>query len=593
MGLLDHMMANLYKPPKQEKPAPVLPKHLTPAKVANMASQTTVTQGQFLKGEVLDLRANQIMVLLENGATVSARTEGTLNLSIGETARFLVAQTTEEQILLKLANKEAPAENPMIDKALTAANITKTERSISIVTELLAHKQPVNEANIRHFLSTSAKHPELPVKDLILMELHHIPVTKENVEQFVNYQDRNAKLLNQAQDMLKELTETIKNLPDGSLKQEAMQELNKLFGKDSVIPTATQTVASELTHVSDTPAAMLVAENSSNGAVTLLQANPEQQTSDAKQIADTIANGLSGQAAESSVTNPEHILPEQSSTQFSTLEDSYTKQPHFEDNFSASNMDADVTNSQNPSFSTTADAVTLPNAPQSNLPETAANASSRFLTEHVRPQTEDFMEDFLNTFLLKPEDIADGEKVQKYYDELNEKLTKLEQLSQKLAENTTEKSTTEAPKQMRQNLSFMEAVNQVFPYVQLPLKFRESPAHGELYVYEKKKALKPSDTLSALLHLELEALGTTDIFVTLSGNHVTTRFSMTDKESGDLVRTELPKLTEALAAKGYTLQSEVSVREPADEENTPTLLEQFLEEHAPGGMNRYTFDIRA
>jgi len=145
---------------------------------------------------------------------------------------------------------------------------------------------------------------------------------------------------------------------------------------------------------------------------------------------------------------------------------------------------------------------------------------------------------------------------------------------------------------MRQNLSFMEAVNTVFPYIQLPLKFRETPAHGELYVYEKKKALKPSDTLSALLHLELEALGTMDIHVTLAGSHVTTRFSLTDSDSGDFIRTELPKLTKALAAKGYTLQSEVSVREQP-EENAPTLLEQFLEEHAPGGLNRYTFDIRA
>ena len=67
---------------------------------------------------------------------------------------------------------------------------------------------------------------------------------------------------------------------------------------------------------------------------------------------------------------------------------------------------------------------------------------------------------------------------------------------------------------------------------------------------------------------------------------------MTDKESGNLIKTEMPKLTEALAAKGYTLQSEVAVREPEDE-TTPTLLEQFLEEHAPGGLNRYTFDIRA
>ena len=553
MGLLDHMMANLYKPPKQEKPAPLLPKHFTPAKAATMANQATVTQGQFLKGEVLDLRANQIMVLLENGATVSARTDGTLNLSIGQTARFFVAQTTEEQILLKLAQEETPAENPMIDKALSAANITKTERSVSIVTELLAHKQPVNEASIRHYLSTSAKYPELPVKDLILMELHHIPVTKETVEQFVNYQDRNAKLLTQTQDMLKQLTETIEKLPEGSLKQEAVQELTQLFGKVSNLSAESSNIQPESYKHPET-ADSFVSKNMVTDSSTQLQTSTElPQAGTTSSLPEQVS-----EYAASSTISPAPEAPA-------------------------------IPQVQNPADIPAA----LSGNSQAVPHQTSADTSARSLTERIRPQGETLMEDFLNSFLLSPEDIADGEKVQKYYDELNEKLTKLEQLSQKLAENTTEKNTAVAPKQMRQNLSFMEAVNQVFPYVQLPLKFREGPAHGELYVYEKKKALKPSDTLSALLHLELEALGTTDIFITLSGTHVTTRFSMTDKESGDLVRTELPKLTEALSARGYTLQSEVSVREPAEEENTPTLLEQFLEEHAPGGLNRYTFDIRA
>lgn len=511
MGLIDQMMANLYKPPKQEK-LNTIPKNLTPAKVASMMNQTSVTQGQFLRGEVLDLRANQILVLLENGASVSARTEGTLNLSIGEHAKFFVAQTTEDQILLKLAPDDTPAENPMIDKALNAANIQKTERSVSIVTELLSHQQPVSESNIRHYLSLSAKHPELPVKDLILMELHHIPVTKENVEQFANYQDRNAKLLTQAQDMLKGLAETIDKLPEGPVKQEVLQELRQMLGGENASMTEQSTTAATISTV--------------------------EPMDSAQQTGETI------------VVEPKFDAPEQ----FTSV----------------------TTNSQ---------------ADTPNLSTTPGTAHP--LTDHsLRPDTEPLIKEFLDSFLLKPEDVADPEKVQKYYDELNEKLTKLEQLSQKAAEQTAENNTADTPKQMRQNLSFMEAVNNVFPYVQLPLKFKETPAHGELYVYEKKKALKPSDSLSALLHLELEALGTTDIFVTLAGNHVTTRFSMTDKESGDLVRSELPKLTEALAAKGYILQSEVAVREP-EEENTPTLLEQFLEEHAPGGLNRYTFDIRA
>lgn len=562
MGLISQMMTNLYKPPKQEKPNTVLPKNLPPAQAARLMNQTGVTQGQFLKGQVLDLRANQILVLLENGATVSARTEGTLSLSIGETARFLVAQTTEDQILLKLAKEDTPAENPMIDKALTAANITKTERSVSIVTELLAHKQPVNESNIRHFLTLSAKYPEFPVKDLVLMELHQIPVTKENVEQFANYQDRNAKLLTQAQDMLTNLAETIEQLPEGDFKQEALQELTRLLGNGE--STAVSGGLSE------------TAQETVQG----MTQNAEGQTP-IEASAQTNGDAITGQTA--SAENA--MVPERAAgTTSGTNDVSET---------SAQNMqgaDGNAGNTANEVPDSIMNTAAKPPADDtgSSTPDTA-----RPVSEHaIRPDDELLLKDFLKSFLLEPEDVADPEKVQKYYDELNEKLTKLEQLTQKLAEHTQENNTAGAPKQMRQNLSFMESVNQVFPYVQLPLKFRETPAHGELYVYEKKKALKPSDTLSALLHLEMDALGTMDIFVTLSGTHVTTRFSMTDKESGALIQEELPQLTQALAARGYTLQSEVSVREP-EEENTPTLLEQFLEEHAPGGLDRYTFDIRA
>lgn len=530
------MMANLYKPPKQEKTNTVLPKNLTPAKAANLMNQALVSQGQLLKGQVLDLRANQILVLLENGATVSARTDGTLELSIGQNAKFFVAQTTEEQILLKLAKEDTSPENPMIDKALNAAHIQKTERSVSIVTELLAHQQPVNEAGIRHYLSLSARYPELPVKDIILMELHHIPVTKENVEQFVNYQNQNAKLFTQAQNLLQELEHTIEHIPEGPAKQEMMQKLHLILGGDNA--------SNPITHN--------VQNIGQNTAQTHIQASStlpvETMTNnDMSGVEQSDTAYLTG---ETILAEPNAVTPEQSS-------DTTAKLP--------------------------------PNAIESyTTPDTPPVPADHT----VRPDTEPLIKDFLNSFLLKPEDIADPEKIQNYYDELNEKLTKLEQVSQKLAEASSENNTLNTPKEMRQNLSFMEAVNNVFPYLQLPLKFRETPAHGELYVYEKKKALKPSDSISALLHLELEALGTTDIFVTLAGNHVTTRFSMTDKESGDFIRTELPKLTEALAAKGYTLQSEVAVREP-EEENTPTLLEQFLEEHAPGGLHRYTFDIRA
>lgn len=534
MGMISQMMANLYKPTKQEKPTVPLSKRLpTSASAKTTATaQTVVTQGQLLRGEVLDLRANQIKVLLENGASVTARTEGTLNLSIGEHASFFVSQTTEEQILLKLAKEDTPLENPMIDKALFAANIRKTERSVSIVTELLAHKQPVNEAGIRHYLSLSSKHPELPVKDLILMELNHIPVTKENVTQFLNYHNQNAKILPQAEQMLQELTNQIEQLPESMQKQELLQELSKIIIKTPITELMSNEILQENSMPTPTPNSLGVPIEYANSSST--------PTLNETTLLENTTN------IESSETKNTHIPTE-------------TAQPPFTEQTAALNS-------------------------TSILPLRSEHRSVL--------NRKDMIKEFLNSFLLKPEDITEPEKVKKYYEELQHTLEKLEQLSMKISEQTKE-SASETPKQMRSNLSFMEAVNQAFPYIQLPLKFKEHPAHGELYVYEKKRALKPTDSFSALLHLELEELGTTDIFITLTGQHVSTKFSMTKKESGELIRNELPTLSKALAQKGYTLQADVSIREPIEEEQTPTLLEQFLEEHAPSGLNRYTFDIRA
>ena len=517
MGLMDQLMANLYKPPKQEKTNTILPKHLTPAKTAALLQQTMVSQGQYLKGEVLDLRANQIMVLLENGATVSARTEGTLPLSIGQSARFLVAQTTDEQILLKLAKEDTPKENPMIDKALAAAHINKTERSVSLVTELLAHQQPVNEATLRHYLSLSAKHPELHIKNLVLMELHHIPVTKENVEQFAAYQTKSAKLPVQLQQLVQELSAAILKLPEGNFRQTMLQEFATLLHEP---------------------------ENRTNSAPA-----PTSLTSQTLSVMQP--------PAEAAPRIEEHLPPEPKH------------------------------HSPEANDSTPATAVT-----DRPLSSDSTSVPKDFFTHTDRPEQEFPLTKLPDSFLLKPADVADPEKVQDYYKKLNETLVRLEQLSQKLSESTATQNTGNTAKQPRQNLSFMETVNNIFPYIQLPLKFRETPAHGELYVYEKKKALSSSDTLRALLHLELDALGTMDIYVTLSGTRVTTRFSVTDKESGDFLLSELPTLTKALADKGYLLQAEVSVQEATEKEES-SLLEQFLSEQAPGGLHRYTFDIRA
>ena len=58
------------------------------------------------------------------------------------------------------------------------------------------------------------------------------------------------------------------------------------------------------------------------------------------------------------------------------------------------------------------------------------------------------------------------------------------------------------------NVNFMNQINQYAAYVQLPVRMNQENAHGELYVYRRKKSLVNKDgNVSAFLHLDMDNLG--------------------------------------------------------------------------------------
>ena len=118
---------------------------------------------------------------------------------------------------------------------------------------------------------------------------------------------------------------------------------------------------------------------------------------------------------------------------------------------------------------------------------------------------------------------------------------------------------------LRQNVDFMNQLNNVMTYMQLPLKMNENKAHGDLYVYTNKKNLSKKDgNVSALLHLDMQHLGTMDIHVQMTnGENVKTHFILQKEEMLDFIEPHLPELDEALLKRGYKMHSDVSLNKEA------------------------------
>lgn len=192
-------------------------------------------------------------------------------------------------------------------------------------------------------------------------------------------------------------------------------------------------------------------------------------------------------------------------------------------------------------------------------------------------------------WLLEPEQLREASKVSDLYERLDHQMEQMENVMK--AAGVTQNSFVQTAADIRSNIEFMNQINQVYTYVQLPLKLSGQNASGDLYVYTNKKNLNdPEAELTAFLHLDLDNLGSTDVSIRMKDKNVKTNFYIADDASYDLIEKHLPVLEKRLAQKGYRCSITMS-----KEEKKVEFVEDFLQRDMPqaGTLHRYSFDVRA
>jgi hypothetical protein len=191
-------------------------------------------------------------------------------------------------------------------------------------------------------------------------------------------------------------------------------------------------------------------------------------------------------------------------------------------------------------------------------------------------------------WLLEPQDLSKPHSVNELYERMHTQIQRMEQVLQEAG--SPAKAMLETVLDVKRNIDFMNQVNQMYQYVQIPLKLSGQNANSELYVFSNRRSGgSPDGTYRAFLHLELEHLGTTDVSVQLTDNKVSTHFYLEDEEALEIVAAHADELTKHLEQKGYqcTVQME--------SEHTPVdFVDDFLMDgKRVGSLSRYSFDMKA
>ena len=565
-------------------------------RVSGSSGKDTVilTKGQVVKGEVTDLRSNEVTIRLDDGKTLHAKLSTAMELSIGQQAEFFVQETNDVLITLKLlSDGDTSFTESAIDKALEASGLPKSQHGAEIVRSLLNAGLPASKEMIQKMMQYSASNKDVELSTLTALMKHNLPVTKENATQLQAYRNFEHRLLGQATTLTSALSDAFSYGEVSASFTEGL--LAQFFGTD--VPLATGSHASlptQLPAEGDAPQGNTSLAVSS-ADITALTGDDLANTGSA-----TVLQGDNGIATEGAVTanvvGPDSPNLTTSDTTIRSEEFLPLKQLLSDSTYKAIGKALDSLPADLPELPMLKESFTngtlTANQLFSAFSSVATNGASERITSLLKEEpalSELLGKTVLNRFVMTPEDLTKEHAVEDFYTRTAKNLATLNELTSTETASSAMKTVTATASNMQDNLQFMNTINQIFPYVQLPLKLTEQLTHGELYVYTKKKDLSAKNKeVSILLHLDMDALGPTDIHLSLLQQNVNAKFYLNETDAEQLVSEQLPSLTEALQKKGYSLNASVMHRE-----KEPDIVSDFLADGDAVPMKRFRFDIRA
>jgi flagellar hook-length control protein FliK len=101
-----------------------------------------------------------------------------------------------------------------------------------------------------------------------------------------------------------------------------------------------------------------------------------------------------------------------------------------------------------------------------------------------------------------------------------------------------------------------------------------------------------SKEVSALLHLDMDHLGATDVHVSLTGDMVHTRFYVEDEESARIIDEHMTMLEKAVNGAGYSLTNETVTRSQSINTTGNKVVDELVGKDLEQSIKRYSFDVK-
>lgn len=500
--------------------------------------------GQAVSGEVLLRNGSDILIAIGKNQLLQAKLEGNMQVQLGQLMTFQIKNNSNSKVVL-MPLFENTGMDPNVSKALQAAGLPENGVTAGMVKAMMQEGLPIDRQSLYQMNRLVGNYPQADIQTLVQMHRLSLPVTPENIFQFEAYKNYQHQLGESLTDIADAFTQSFAQITGSESWQEGIA-----FYKDV------------LSILSDSPEEAVI--RTRDGSVQLKGEAAEAVKNG--EIPEMMAKDIPQEEGQAALSGEE--LKELARQ---------LKNAGAAEQFTKALAEGKMGGRE-----------ILKEIGKMLSDETITNREDLFKTLEGREFKSLLKNEMSRQWMLQPEEVAKEHSVDKLYERLNSQMNRLSQALAQSGRGDTPLAKTVS--NVNNNIDFMNQLNQMFTYVQLPLKMQGKNANGELFVYTNKKSLAKKDgSVSALLHLDMENLGSLDVHVSLTNQKVSTKFYLQDDSALDLIAQNIAMLNDRLEKRGYSMSAEFINRD----ENTNVMDEILKQGKNISALTGYSFDARA
>lgn len=526
------------------------------------------TPGQSVTGEVVEKNGNDILIAIGKNQLLRARLDSNIPIEQGQQMTFAIKNAGGTRVILSplFANT---ANNPNITKALQMAGIPENETSVKMVQTMMKEGMPIDRESLLQMMRTVNLNPQADVETLVQLTRLGIPVTENNIFQMEAYKNYEHQMTEGLLSIADALTDSIGEMAASGDVEGAVMLYKEMFSL--LMPedesSLTAQASGETVIIQDTE----LLETEASDHMELMgaeQENPLQEEISGSR--DNISLQIRMTEGKDGLTGKELM------------------------NLAGQLRDAGMPEELIRSYTTgnvsSEELLKQINELLSGKPDVLQDREGILQLLTGKELNKLVKNEITGKWMLFPEEVSEKQKAEELYQRLNNQLNRLNRILGQ--ESRADTPFAKAVSNLSGNIDFMNQMNQLFAYIQLPLKMQGKEANGELYVYTNKKNLaKKEGEVSALLHLDMEHLGSVDVHVTMKDNNVSTNFYLRDDSALDLISQHIDMLNERLNKRGYYMNASFIKR---DGDEPETVMEEILNQDKNiSVLSGNSFDARA